>query len=332
MEILHNQWDRDYLLTFYNPEPSNPNGKANLFTITNLRCTFDATLYVDNKEKTNKGSVSIYNMTEDTIKKLGQKFGRIVLGAGYKGHISTIIEGDVINIRTEKQGVDRVTTFELAPNFIDLAVKKIAYAFPKGVTLKALIDGIALQFGIARPATAEGKAWEKVIAPYGYPAYGTGKQVLDEVTRTYGLEWKIIDGVLHVTDRYGILDNGAEIAFVLSKDTGMIDIPYMDTEEVSKTMASALSETEEKLFHPPTFKKDGTPRKQTKYKVRRYSVRVKALLNPLARPNALFKIETSNDDFKGLYRVRSVNFKGDTRGNDWYMEIYGDQVEGVEYE
>ena len=319
------QWDRDYLLTFKNPV------NGDIIQLKDLRVQFDIELYVDNKEKTNRGTISIYNLQDSTIESIGTRWGSITLDAGYKGNIKTIVNGDVLNIRTTRQGSDRITTFELALDYTKLAIKKINYSFPEDIYLENVIAKIASDLSLSYNKPAKGD-WLSLKCMYGYPAYGTGKQVLDEIAKTYAIEWKIVDGNLLVTDRYGLNGGEYERAIVLSKDSGLLDIPFIDSEEVSKSVGQALDK-EDEFFLPskkPSLKKDGTPRKVSKLRVIRYGLRAKALLNPEVRPNSLFKVVTDDKQFDNFYRVRSVNFKGDTRGQEWYMELWGDSVEAEE--
>ena len=320
------QWDRDYLLTFKNPE----NGK--IFQIRELRMSFDIEMFVDNKEKTNKGTISIYNLKDETLAEIKTRFGNVSLEVGYKGNIKTLVNWEVINIQTKKQGNDKVTTFEITNSYTELSVKKISYSFPEDIFLGNVVDKIAADLGLSLPASKTGE-WRTFKCIYGYPAYGTGKQVLDEIAKTYAIEWKINDGVLIVTDRYGLSGGEWEKAIVLTKETGLLDYPFSDTEEVSKSVGQALDKDNE-LFLPRSTplkpKKDGTPRKISKYRARRYGVRVRALLNPEVRPNSLFKVVTDDEMFNDFYRVRSVSFKGDTRGGEWWMELWGDSKEAEE--
>lgn len=325
MQYENLQWNRDYLLTFKNPSTGAE------FVVKDLRIEFDVELYVDNKEKTNKGTINIYNLSKSTAEAMKTRWGTLTLAVGYKGRLKTLLKGDVINVSTQKKGTDRITSFEMAPNFTDLSVKKITKTFPEQCTLKSVVDSIANTLGLSVPNVSVGE-WQTTKCPYGYPAYGTGKQVLDELAKTYAIEWKIIDDVLVVTDRYGLSGGEFERAIVLSKDSGLIDIPFTDTEEVSKSVGQALSKKNEVFVSTKVLKpkKDGTPRKVTTYKARRYGTRVKALINPEIRPNSLFKVVTDDEVFNDFFRVRSVTFKGDTRGGEWTMEIWGDSVDAVE--
>lgn len=323
MQILNDQWGREYRLTYKNLET------GLVFDITGLRVEFDVELYVDQKEKTNRASVTVYNLKEETFKDMDTRVGYLVLRVGYKGNIATIAEGDIVSVATKRNGADRATEFEFAEGFRDLTIKKINTLLPEGASLQALMSTVAQELGLK--ATKFVGLWTNVLFPYGYPVYGNGRQVLDEICRSYDLEWKIIDNTLFVTDRYGLINNGKEYAYVLSKDSGLIDIPYRNTEQVSKQVGQYLDTNNEAvIYKAPSLKKDGTVRKTKKCPIRRYGVRAKALINPQVKPNTLLKLVTDTDLLEGYYRVRSVIFKGDTRGNEWYMDIYGDSVEGSE--
>lgn len=326
----YTQFGRDYLLTFKNLQ----NGQV--FQINDLRCEFDISLYVDNKDKTSEATISIYNLSRETVNALGDKYGQIRFDVGYAGNLQSVVEGDTINVKTTRSGPDRITTFKLAPNFRNLAIKPIALSFPEGVKLKDVVEVAAAELQLAIEKSSTKAAWQEIELPYGYTAYGTGKQVLDELARAYSIEYRVEFGVLKVNDKWTTSERH-ETAILLSKETGMIDIPYVDTEQISKRVGSVLADNEQFVSIKQSFKKDGSPRKITKFKARRYSLRVKALINPSIRPNSLIKIQSdeydaeSNMSLGAYYRVRSVQFKGDTRGADWTMDIHGDTVEATEY-
>ena len=52
---------------------------------------FDIEMYVDNKEKTNKGTVSISNLSDDTLKENQYPLRDTALTTGYKGNIKNIV-------------------------------------------------------------------------------------------------------------------------------------------------------------------------------------------------------------------------------------------------
>jgi hypothetical protein len=324
MQVENAQWGRDYLLTFKNPE----NGV--LITVKDLRIQFDISLYVDNRTNTNKGTISIYNLKDETLSLINTRFGTISLDAGYQGNIKNIVTADVINIKTSKSGGDTVTTFELIPGFVNTGIKRVGVTFPDEISLQSVIEKVASELQLGLATTNKGD-WTSIKCTYGYTAMGTGKQVLDDLAKTYAIEWNIQDGKLVVTDRYATSDK-AERAVILDKESGLIDIPFMDSEEISKAVGQALDKEDELFIKQKKLKpkKDGTQRLSKKITVVRWGIRAKALLNPEIRPNSLFKVVTTNKVFDNYYRVRTVNFKGDSRGGDWVMELYGDSVDATE--
>ncbi len=324
MQVENLQWGREYLLTFKNPE------NGSLISVKDLRIQFDIDMYVDNRTNTNKGSVSIYNLSSSTVSLINTRFGTLTLDVGYEGNLKTLLVADVINIKTSKQGSDKVTTFELVPGWVNTGIKKVGVTFPEEISLVGVIKQVASSLSLTLPETTSGD-WTSIKCTYGYTAMGTGKQILDDLAKTYAIEWQIQDGKLIVNDRYTTNDK-AERAFILSKDSGLIDIPFIDSEEISKAVGQAVDKEDELFVSQKQLKpkKDGTPRLSKKAKYVRWGVRAKALLNPEIRPNSLFKVATEDKTFDSYYRVRSVSFKGDTRGGEWHMDLYGDSVDAVE--
>lgn len=321
-----NQFNRSYKIVFKNLEKS----QDNVFEIDNLRVQFDIELYVDQKEKTNVGTISIYNLQESSFKQMDCKNGYIWVYAGYNDKVALIAEGDVINVATTKSGTDVVTEFKLAEGFRDLTIRKLTpTTLPEGVLFKDVVLHISNDLGLA--TTSFVGDWQNIPFVYGYPLYGNARSVLDNICRANDLEWKIVNNALVVTDRHGLINRKGETAIVLSKQTGLIDIPFRDTDQISQEITQVLDEEDSRVIPKTiTLKKDGTPRKTKTRTIRRYSVRMKALLNPLVKPNGLIKLETDAKLLDGFYRVRSVIFKGDSRGGEWFMEIYGDSVHGEE--
>ncbi len=95
--------------------------------------------------------------------------------------------------------------------------------------------------------------------------------------------------------------NSVERAFVISPDTGLIDV---------RTFASA----DGKKNKDDTTAKDG--------------VKFRALLNPLLQPGQAVKIEDTN--ITGTYRVNTSSYSGDWRGNEWSVTCHCAKLTGSE--
>jgi len=83
--------------------------------------------------------------------------------------------------------------------------------------------------------------------------------------------------------------------------------------------------------------------RRTDFKINRKYNRVKALLNPLVKPQSMVAVlekDSTSSDIKGsgdlsydsvstyqTYRVRSATYKGNNKRNDWVMELYCEDTE-----
>lgn len=129
-------------------------------------------------------------------------------------------------------------------------------------------------------------------------------------------------------------------ALILSTETGLIGSPKLTYKTASKNYDEALGADEEikkRKEQKVRKKKDGTiiidektgkaklTKKPKTYTVTRKQVDCTALINAAIQPQSMVKIETRdnvfNEGFNGVYRVRDIKFKGDTYGNDWYMDM-----------
>jgi len=116
---------------------------------------------------------------------------------------------------------------------------------------------------------------------------------------------------------------------VLSQESGLLDIPYTHTEDVSQAIEQPLNDNEVDITEELKPTKSGKPRKQTTRKIQRSNIELKALLNPSVKPNSLIRLDSTKTKLSGYYRVRTIKYNGDTRGGEWFMQIWGDNVKDL---
>ena len=318
------QFQRDYVLTLYDRD----NGK--LFTITELRLSFDIQQNVDHANKNNSAEVKVYNLAQTTLDKFSDKQMALsaTLAVGYVGSIQQLLKGDVVQIMTKKVGVDTETTFKIADGFKILNGTKVHKTYPEGVTIGFVIQNIAENNNLEVDVIATGNT-DRTL-PYGYPATGTLKQILDDLCKPNDLEWSILEGKLTVKDKRSVSPNkNVETAIVLSQESGLLDIPYTHTEEVTQAIEQPLEDNETDITEELKPTKSGKPRKQTRRKIQRSNIELKALLNPSVKPNSLIRLDSTKTKLSGYYRVRTIKYSGDTRGGEWFMQIWGDNVKDL---
>ena len=99
------QRDRQYILRV-------GQGKGTGIEITGLNISFSISKNGDNKKKTNKANVKIYNLSEEHQKYLEASFVEVELSVGHsQAGLYRIFAGQATVVGTEKNGTETVTTF-----------------------------------------------------------------------------------------------------------------------------------------------------------------------------------------------------------------------------
>lgn len=299
-----------------------------------LRIEFEYSKSIDHSEATSSGWVKIYNLSQDTVQAFGgARFSQVTVYTGYESDPSSfgvLFRADVTNIKYQK---DRgtVTTIELSNNFTDLVVgQKVVSTVPENRDREEVLNRVlALVWEGKASQVVVNKSTLSKMYPFGFCAHGTKKAVLDEFCRANDIQWTILNGasgdILHLESR--VQDGSASYlggeSTVLNSDSGLIGLPYLNMEKITKNMDDSLGEDELELNVKPKYKKDGTlddkPRKKKKVAV--YNVSCKALIDSSVNPQTLIRIETEEGSTDGLYRVQDAKFTGDTFGNEWYMTL-----------
>lgn len=258
----------------------------------NLNIRFDVTKTTNNKDKQNQATIEIYNLSRDKQKWLEQPYIGVVLSAGFLDTTSKrLFAGQATYVTTRKSGTDTITQIQLGDSYVELNQKTVSKLVAPGKTIKDVIDEIAKEIpGVSRTVFNGLNIKSQVID--GYPLSGTVRQQLDEIARAHQIDYHIDDGVLYAYDSAGTSTDDLATAFVIAKDTGMIERPYATSGDTRKVQGD----------------KKKKPR-----------VQVKTLLNPEIIPGSIVKIEDEN--FNGYYKVVEIRTYGEYRGSDWYTEL-----------
>lgn len=312
-----------------------------LFTIADLRIEFDITKNIDNRSKTNVAVLKVYNLSNETLGKISntQMACQVLLDVGYDGELTRLLTSDIIQLSTVKRKGEVVTTFECAEGFMLANETKISKTYPENAKVVDVLDDLLSTNNVTNRDIC--LADSTATFPFGYYAIGTLKQVLDDITYPIQHEWNM-DGEKVVikpkraltTEAANQVNDKSETIFVLSEQSGLIGIPSTHDEAITQaydeSAPNELNENEFDVSDPLKPSKSGKPRKQTRQRVKRFNVKCQCLLNPSIIPNGLVKIvSVFAPELNGLYRVRTVRYNGDSRGNDWYCDLYIDNVEGI---
>lgn len=268
--------------------------------INNLQVTFDISKSSSNKDKTNSAAIEIYNLSKESLKVLDTDYPAAVFSAGYvEIGIKRLFSGQVVDHSTRKSGTDRVTQIILGSGYTDINHQVLSSITPPGRTVKDVAEDIRKAIpGVSRGVYNGTNLNNEVI--YGYPLMGTPKEMLDELSEKYALDWQIEDDVLFLHDNDRANSEDFNQAYVVSKYTGLIENAY---------------------------RVSGDRRRSKKDKAKSQGVQWKMLLNPDIQAGSIVKLEDTL--ITGWFKVDSLRHNGGFRDVPWYTEIRASAIEKV---
>lgn len=282
--------DRVYTLTLGNAQT----GKGR--RITDLNISFSVKNSSESAKKTNKALISIWNLDKQTLEFLeDEEYLTVFLDVGYVGTgTDNILIGNVLSVKTEKKGTDRITQIQLAESYTSLYFTKLSEIVPESeeATVEDVIRTVVARMGNINNAEYSGSG-VKIPVKDGYPLLGSPKQVLDNIAKTYRLSYTIQQQTLRVTDEGKPFNTNKDDAFVLNENTGLINIPFRE------------------------IKSEG---KRSGDKTKAKGVSFKALLNPFIRAGDIVKLES--ESISGFFKVKDIEYSGEYRGNKWFIDCY----------
>lgn len=277
--------------------------------ITNLQIKFDVLKTNNNKDSKNTATIEIYNLSEDRRRRLEEQYVQVSLAVGYAGTgLVNLFRGQVVNISSgrikpflsKKVGADIVTKLEIDEFYEDLNGKVVSRFVPAGRTVRNAIQDLIKEMPEVTRVEISGRNVNKTL-PDGYPMSGSPKQILNDLSDTYGVVWQIDQTVLYVTDRNGSFTESLVGVPLISQMTGLIDTPEFINEEAKRLRRQVKGKK--------------SPNTQEK----KNALKFKILMNPSIVAGSTIKVE--HGDLTGYYIVSEARFRGDFRGNDWYTEI-----------
>lgn len=232
----------------------------------------------------NDAEVKVYNLKDTTVNSLKTK-AVALLSAGYVDDYGVIFNGFLKDVKTEWQGVDKITTFICIDGTIDYLDKDFKKTYAKNTAASTIIREIAAFAGL--------KIGE-IALPVNF-VYRTGKNVngkpkalLTAIAKDCKAKMHVTQGRLYMRKK----DVGTNLTLNISKETGLIDQPEAISNEVEEP---------------------GAKQKKT-----RKGYKLRMLLNPRITTDVTIKLTSAK--VSGLFRVESGEHKGDTSGNEWYTE------------
>lgn len=201
-----------------------------------LRITFEV-------EKSNEGkpapaNISIYNLS-DKSRALFEGVGtRVILSAGYESNFGVIFSGNIVRAKQKKkksivkettqhryEEVDIITEIEAADGHNKYRTSYTARAFPPGTKVRDVLSALTTDFGLTANIDLEAIAEDAQYAQ-GFSACQETRYLLDDICKTYGLEWSIQNEILQIISKDKTTKFGA---ILLTPKTGLIGSPVKTT-------------------------------------------------------------------------------------------------------
>lgn len=268
--------------------------------INNLQITFDITKAANNKQRTNSAAIEIYNLSTESLKLLDTDYPAAVFSVGWsQTGLKRVFADQVTNVTTRKSGTDRITQIQMGERYKEITHEMLSSIVPPGRTVKDVLDDIRKAIpGVSRGVYNGTNLDNQVL--YGYPLIGSPKDMLDELSSKYSIDWQIDDGILYAHNSDRAFSENFKQAFVISRYTGLIDNVYRIA---------------------------GDKRRSKKDKVKKQGVQFKVLLNPELIAGSIIKIEDTL--INGWYKIDSLRHSGGYRDTAWYTEVQASALEKV---
>lgn len=250
------------------------------------------------KETPHHAQVRVYNLSEDTRRRIQGEFVDLVLQAGYvDGPFGIVFQGSIVQTKRGWEGeggVDSYVDIIGADEAFASAIVNSAVA--KGSSFQDRANALAKAASLPQGFAAQLPPNQ---LPRGRVYYGMVRDHLRDLTASTDTTWWVQNGQLQVMSKTGYLPGEA---VVLTSKTGLIGWPRQTEQGIEIRC----------LLNPKI--KPGV-----RVQIDNASV-LQADLNLSisgAASNAL--LPSISDD--GLYRVIVCEQRGDTRGNDWYCDL-----------
>jgi hypothetical protein len=271
-------------------------GGANFFNGNDIErpLHIEGTCSMKSDSKPNDAEITIYNLSQDTARKVLVEKEEIEIWAGYKPqngqeYIGLIFKGVIRSAITNREGVNRKTVVHIGDG--DKAHKnaKVTKKVPKGKykgQVDAAVEAMA-NFGVVR---GDIKIDDKLEVGRTVTFNNdSARQVLDDVAYSTDSVWMITEGKIHFHKRDETLK---DLKYVITPDNGLLGSPVFSDDGVAiRTL----------LIHDlrPSFK-----------------INVKSNIVGNAKINGSYKIEEINFDFSNGTGSHGCNIRLKEIGKD----------------
>ena len=285
-----------------------------------FRVVFSITNMVSGAPPT--ADIRIYNVSDDTVSRIRQEGQKVILEAGYEESRAVIFQGDLVQRYKGTVGdkedfrMDSILQIVARTNDKAHTYAMINTSLPAGADASRLAKRILDEYGKydIKPGKIPDLSGAKLTRGKVY--YGPLKSVLDNFCRTHELQSCYYGDELSVIP---VKETFGEAPVVLNEKTGLIGKPVMS---ISGLKVKTLMRPEIKLNTTLQIANSDIVYDSSNNTTANASSGTGQKAASAGKTEGTEKDAAKNTvDVNGLYKIVSITHKGDTRGNDWYMEM-----------
>jgi len=198
-----------------------------LHTFTDLHMEFDILMH--RKSKPNQAKITVYNLSEKSRKLFNEKHQAIEFFAGYDNKPLTIFRGTTTNVLSIKNNVEWRTDFYAGEGQKEFSTIKFSKTYKAGIPISLILTEVSAAIGLPVVLGATGLD-ELLLSSVTYD--GLAKDVLDQITDDYFLNWSIHHGFLEIVDAGEPPATAAKV-IVLRSDTGLLESPTITEDGIN---------------------------------------------------------------------------------------------------
>lgn len=258
----------------------------------------------------NTAAIRVYNLNDDTVKRIKKEFTRVTLQAGYESNYGVIFDGNVKQYTEGRENVvDHFLDIQAADGDESYNFAVVNATLSAGSKQRDQIESAAKtmqQLGGTQTGYVSDDTDGEAL-PRGKVMYGMARDYIRNSAASSACSWTIQNGKIQVVPLAGILPGQA---VVLNSQSGLIGAPEQTNDGIKfrclinpQLVIGGMVQINEKDIvkaklddQPVKLKKDGT---------------------------APEKKEPAQLQHDGFYRLITATISGNTRGNDWYIDGIG---------
>lgn len=253
------------------------------------RLDIDFSILKTQSSHPNKSNVKIYNLNPTTRKLISQSAKKIRFFAGYE-IIKQIAVGDIVFADSRQEPPNWVTEVFFGDGQDSFENSRTSITFSEGTSLKDILSKLSTNMGLVVKELPEALT-ETLNGSLSLE--GLTKDMLDIVTRDFGLDWSIQDDELLVTKSQE--PSGGQI-IVINSTTGLLETP-----QITKIGIKFKSQ-----LNPDTKPKGLIEIKSESWQVD-------------SGQSAVFIDESK--DYNGTYQCRNVEYSGNNYGGPFEVIV-----------